>query len=542
MNASQYSGESNFESTTSTYPEMLARHHNLLTTNEPPMGLELPYIRSVVSNTGARLECLENNISQRQDPLAQSVEEHTSLSSYYSQNLAILSPLRRMPPEVLCEIFSWTLPSISQALEHERLDVKYSPWVLTHVSSRWRAVAVSTRSLWSQIVIHYSHDRDSTCVQDQFAYPLAMVETHIQRAHNLKVHFYGCTNRATGPQIEMFRCLAEHSSRWEEFSVELTPDLCPLLPPLADRLQSLRRVWIQWHGPDIESGVEGIYCFQKAPRLVDFGINNEYARPISILLPAHQLTRYHIEGPWSMHQSILPMAPNLTGVRIELDPTEESWVAHGDVINLFHLRRLFVSHTEILNCLRAPALTDMAFYHAEDESDPNPLLHLEPFVGRSNCTIRSLSIKGLPTTQITAEILQKYSSITELAIIFHIHDDDAPETDTPCNGGNTLISSLTIRNPSESAPLSPHLSEISFGCEDTYIDYSLYLEMLESRWESADCALKSAGLLTGSFVPGPDPATLEGLRGLRRDGLELLVVKGKEAQDIMDDYTYSMWC
>ncbi|KAJ7692103.1 hypothetical protein B0H17DRAFT_1010681, partial [Mycena rosella] len=152
MNASQYPGESgNVDSTPRTSPEMLARHHKLLATNEPPIGFELPYIKSIVSNTSARLVCLEKNISQRKDPVAQLEEERTSLSSYYFQNLAILSPLRRMPPEMLCEIFSQTLPSVSEAMEYERWDVKHSPWVLTHVSSRWRAVALATPSLWSQV-------------------------------------------------------------------------------------------------------------------------------------------------------------------------------------------------------------------------------------------------------------------------------------------------------------------------------------------------------------------------------------------------------
>ncbi|KAJ7483482.1 hypothetical protein FB451DRAFT_991164, partial [Mycena latifolia] len=65
-----------------------------------------------------------------------------------------LSPLRRMPPELLGEIFSWTLPSVQEALGRRRFQDKHSPWVFTQVCHRWRAVALSTPSLWSQIVIN----------------------------------------------------------------------------------------------------------------------------------------------------------------------------------------------------------------------------------------------------------------------------------------------------------------------------------------------------------------------------------------------------
>ncbi|KAJ7471023.1 hypothetical protein FB451DRAFT_1368159 [Mycena latifolia] len=516
---------------------ILPRHHNLLATNEAPTDSEQTFIRSVVSETGTRLKDLEKEMSQLRDRLAQLEEEHASLSAYHSQNVAVLSPLRRMPPEVLCEIFSWTLPSVLEALRRGRFDVEDSPWVLTHISSRWRAVALSTPSLWSQIVVDYSYDHDLPCSQDTSEYPLSMVEAQIQRAQKLKIHFYGCTNTVARPQVQMFQYLAEHSSRWEEFSVELTPELTPLLPTLRNRVSSLCRLWIQWHDPESREVVDSIDCFEAAPCLVDFGMNNDYARPVPILLPTHQLTGYQIDCPWSMHHNILQAAQSLVEARIELDPDEESWTEHGDILDALRLQHLFVSHTAILNRLRAPALKEIAFYHDRDD-DPNHLLHLQPFVVRSCCTLQKLSIKGLPTGQITAEILQKYPSITQLAIILHQHDDGS---NISYEVADTLISLLSIPNPTGDTPLSPQLSEICFGCEENAnINYSLCLDMLESRWKSADCVLKSAAVLTASD-PGPDLATLNGLHMLRQDGLDLLLLEGKEAHNAMDLWIYSAW-
>ncbi|KAJ6580700.1 hypothetical protein B0H19DRAFT_483800, partial [Mycena capillaripes] len=76
-----------------------------------------------------------------------------------------------MPPEVLGEIFSWTLPSVDECLEREQFPMTDSPWLLTHIDRCWRAVAVSTPSLWSLVALSYpdaismSRGRDSDCTR-----------------------------------------------------------------------------------------------------------------------------------------------------------------------------------------------------------------------------------------------------------------------------------------------------------------------------------------------------------------------------------------
>ncbi|KAJ7107704.1 hypothetical protein C8R44DRAFT_680500, partial [Mycena epipterygia] len=107
-------------------------------------------IRSLVSKSRARLAFVDHEMSRLREQIKSLEEEHVSLSSHLVENTAILSSLRRMPPEVLGEIFSRTLPLI-HALKQGDLDVRVedSPWVLTHVSSHWRAVALATPSLWS---------------------------------------------------------------------------------------------------------------------------------------------------------------------------------------------------------------------------------------------------------------------------------------------------------------------------------------------------------------------------------------------------------
>ncbi|KAJ7467779.1 hypothetical protein B0H11DRAFT_1664285, partial [Mycena galericulata] len=128
-------------------------HHRFLNSNEPPEVSFVPFIHSVVSRTGARLASLDDEISSLRAQLELLEKERASLFSYHMQNKGIVSPLRRMPPEVLGEIFSWTLPSPVETWSCSRFDE--SPWVLTHICSRWRAISIALPSLWSQVIIHY---------------------------------------------------------------------------------------------------------------------------------------------------------------------------------------------------------------------------------------------------------------------------------------------------------------------------------------------------------------------------------------------------
>ncbi|KAJ7780105.1 hypothetical protein DFH07DRAFT_1055785 [Mycena maculata] len=138
-------------------PGIVARHRQLLNTNEPPEGPEIAYVQAVISKTDMRLTCLDDEISRFQD--------RPKLASYRAQNIGIISPLRRMPPEVLGEIFSWTSLSVTEALDYGGFSIKKGPWLVTHVSSHWRTIALSTPSLWSLVAIDYDTD---------FVYPLAM--------------------------------------------------------------------------------------------------------------------------------------------------------------------------------------------------------------------------------------------------------------------------------------------------------------------------------------------------------------------------------
>ncbi|KAJ7113898.1 hypothetical protein C8R44DRAFT_881465 [Mycena epipterygia] len=219
---------------------------------------------------------------------------------------------------------------------------------------------------------------------------------------------------------------------------------------------------------------------------------------------------------------MLKLAENLVEARITIFDRPS-----GEVIDMLRLQRLYTT-PDIFDFIRAPALVEITVNVEKDEQ--HDLARLDSLVARSGCTLRRLSFEGSPTAHIATHVLPKHPSITELAIVINEW--------ARYNATNALISHLTIPTSIATEALSSQLSAIYVGCPDeSCIDYALYLKMLQSRWKADGCAPESAALLIDEGAV-PDAGTLSGIDLLRQDGLDLLLLTGKEASDFMDDLVY----
>ncbi|KAJ6603220.1 hypothetical protein DFH09DRAFT_1458490 [Mycena vulgaris] len=510
------------------------RHRELLNTNEPPLDSEYPFIQSLVSQIRRRLSRHGDKISVLRAELEQLEKEHTSLENDLARNTAILSPARRMPHELLSEIFVLALPSREDALESNRFDADDAPWTLGRVCGQWRLVALSSPSLWSLVVINY----DDIVGSPSTAYPLSMLETQLERARSLQVYFTPVTVESSH-QNAVLLLLVNHSRRWERLALLLTPGIQPIIATLRDRIPLLRKLRIEWNNPNLEDDSDDetdtpqfkdLECFRVAPALRDASLVIE-DRALSVPLPAHQLTRYELNGPWHMHVDILKLATNLVEARIFVADAEVmlSRVIPEGVIELRDLRRLYVSDADILDSLRLPALEELGFYH--ENSGDDDLRHVKSLLQRSSCNLRRLCVMGIPFVEIV-DVLQNNKSIVELTIILS-------EPESPAEA-NLLILTLCQVDANDIPSIAPQLTAIFVACEDaTVIDHTLYHDMLLSRWKPGSFALTSAALLTVSEGSQPSSDILLRLDSLRRDGLDLLLLEGHAALRVMNEWVFS---
>ncbi|KAJ7741370.1 hypothetical protein B0H16DRAFT_1862405 [Mycena metata] len=120
-----------------------------LATNYAPSDSEIQEIHSFLEGPLAELALLNTQIEEAQAILRRLSAQRKALTGQIDAHKALLSPMRRLPEDILLDIFIACLPTTHNALIHPR----YAPFLLSLVCQRWRWVAHSTPKLWSSLHI-----------------------------------------------------------------------------------------------------------------------------------------------------------------------------------------------------------------------------------------------------------------------------------------------------------------------------------------------------------------------------------------------------
>ncbi|KAJ7677089.1 hypothetical protein DFH06DRAFT_1034442, partial [Mycena polygramma] len=121
----------------------------LLTSNDVPLDSEISPILSIVSDGQEQLQVVDSQITDLEATLAQLVQKRTQIAERVRQHRAIVSPVRRTPPELLGDIFALMLSSR-----------KHLPSYFGQICRSWRLAALAYPLLWSSITLrHSSRDR-----------------------------------------------------------------------------------------------------------------------------------------------------------------------------------------------------------------------------------------------------------------------------------------------------------------------------------------------------------------------------------------------
>ncbi|KAF8206198.1 hypothetical protein K438DRAFT_1963283 [Mycena galopus ATCC 62051] len=185
----------------------------LLESNSAPSDTEVKAIREIIQTKEQEMEQLEGEVTAARVTLKAMIERRAEVAdqSDLSSNTldkfdadidgarsvlngllterdqthealeahrALLSPIRRLPPEVLGEIFVQCIPRA----EFIQAAVKRHPLLLTQISSNWRSVALATPALWTSIKVKLS---TTSCLPK-----LDLIKTWIARSGSCPLSFY----------------------------------------------------------------------------------------------------------------------------------------------------------------------------------------------------------------------------------------------------------------------------------------------------------------------------------------------------------------
>ncbi|KAF7362733.1 hypothetical protein MVEN_00622600 [Mycena venus] len=437
----------------------------LLHSNDAPLASEIPGVRHIVSAERNRIERLQTEILELQKALERRMQELEETKASLKNHTAILSAVRRVPAEIICEIFSYTLPCTRRV---NGLDTQQAPWRLGHICRQWRATVLGYPPLWSSIAVHASWDDDT--------YSLAMVETHLRRSANASL---AVTLDCKDGQIKSSNfsksidLILRHSTHWVTLSLRLhhlvAARILARLRPAMGRLPALRtlefvEVTKQYRTPD--SSLTGD-TFSIAPALQKVFLTREpfhnVALTADLQLSWSQLT--HFRGTWRFQEdglNILRSTPNVVECGITI-VGRDSLPPGSTHVALPNLRRLSIdAHGGFLELLRAPLLQELWI------TGDTAHYYLRPFIQHSSCTLVKLVMDDCSDPPWLAMILPDIPTLTTLYIAF---SDKAI--------AKVLFDALKITGgPSD---ILPNLTHLAAGGSSGF-GINAFVNMAATRW------------------------------------------------------------
>ncbi|KAJ7592519.1 hypothetical protein C8J56DRAFT_478871 [Mycena floridula] len=174
----------------------------------------------------AHLIHLLNTSNDEISRLTASIDELVMQRELLQHNVAsykaILAPIRRLPPEVLQEIFMSCLPSGKAVAPSTTV----APLLLGRISRSWRELALSTQPLWASMHVVFPTDYNSDSVRAQQLYH--EVQAWIARSGTtcpltIEIGVTGGGLRgnypSNSPAIQFIELLVRLSYRWRSFRI-----------------------------------------------------------------------------------------------------------------------------------------------------------------------------------------------------------------------------------------------------------------------------------------------------------------------------------
>jgi hypothetical protein len=322
----------------------------------------------------------------RRADLLQSVKFHKSF----------LSPVRRLPPEILGEIFSLVVHA-GFPDDRDLPVTQYAPWLFTRVCRHWSAVALANPSLWSMIYLNLDDRRGELGA-------VSLTKLRLQRSGNLPLTIRIVQDAGDDSFHPVLDVVLASSERWRTADLNFSYPLLPQITRIRGHLSSLTTLLVSMEAcQDVPAGDLAFRnVFAVAPQLRSLhGIwwygGDFISAPFS--LPWRQLTRMHIT--FATNTEALPALRELSDLvechlafdRIEILPMDHS------TIHLPHLRSLMLQidrdfprdpatyekHTSLLDFLDTPCLRSLTTDQTADEEE------ILALIARSDCAVSLMS-------------------------------------------------------------------------------------------------------------------------------------------------------
>ncbi|KAF7973012.1 hypothetical protein HWV62_16396 [Athelia sp. TMB] len=442
------------------------------------------------------------------------------LQQYSAEHAALLSPIGRVPPEILTLIFLNLLP---KDWTTDSADARRNRMLPSQICQHWRALALATPGLWANISVKV----DGTNINRK----LKCAKSWLARSgtHPLTV-LLSCPEPEYQAQWQsVLTLLLPSSKRWVRASIysHMPTGLANLKHKLP-MLESLEVGFGAWPAHPL---------FESAPKLRQV-ITDANTLLRGARLPWAQLTT--VELCFSSAQqclAIMKKLPNVVSFTVLLcnspNPDAESKPYENPPIRLVNLKHLGVtgegedSIPGFYESLELPALSSYTYHEMGAQPMRWKMSSFSSLITRSSCTVTDINM--MLASAVGLDDLVLFLQHTPCLKSLHLRSYRARGTTS-----NSVLQALSIR--SAATRIVPQLQHL-FLRYDQDFDFQLFADTVESRWkleegERLKAPLKTVKVQNIENIGALDEGLLKRL-SKRPRGMTILLV-GKGGKSVVD--------
>ncbi|KAJ7441969.1 hypothetical protein B0H11DRAFT_2292257 [Mycena galericulata] len=408
---------------------------DILYTNAVPSDADCQRIHDLLVGPQKEAAALAQEVVRVQSLLDELITKRDQLNAFIDAHLALVSPVRRLPDDVVREIFVAALPSDRNAIMSE----DEAPLLLSHISQGWRNLALSTPRLWSTLHIVTPPVSSLQSYIPKLHQINGAVVTWLSRSGTLPVSISlispllhsprgaseedisALVEAARSASITLIQTLIEFCTRWRSIWFRISDDsyLTPLAALSVSDVPKLSSV-----GMTMVSGETdwNSMSFLGTPSLRAVSLREgAHTSPISWDALTH--LSFHFLGVTLSFDDMLAMLRhciNLEVLNLTVSNNQTHDQMHAQPCQMAHLWRLSLMNaggnnfiTNFLHQLSAPNLRILEFHGPFDSVNPSPLLTL--ISSSDGLEHLRLSVYDI-TVDFLIEMLQRAPALRELAL------------------------------------------------------------------------------------------------------------------------------
>ncbi|KAJ6594621.1 hypothetical protein B0H19DRAFT_1056875 [Mycena capillaripes] len=373
-----------------------------LGTNYCPKDEEMIDIKALLVEPTLRLKRLDGEIADLQKAIGKLAAERDELGAFVESHKALISPVRRLPLDIIQEIFIACIPTHRNCV----MSASEAPVLLGRICSSWRVISLSTPRLWARLHVVEPPSGYGPTVElhnKKVAQRLEVTKTWLSRSGQcpLSISLQSSPDEfppATPPNSEsrsgqFLQALISFAPRWQHIRFTTPPSILanmshltatdvPMLESIVFHLQHrFPLLPVKWE----------LLEMLRSPRISSFSVSGNNFVPEKLPFHWHRLTDLAIDGhAWQtlltseMVVQTFSRCPELRTCKLAINNRAITGpqLLHSVELRFLHTLDLdFGSLTTAPRLLERLSLPELHTFTLSGYADPQSSFSLAPFFG-----------------------------------------------------------------------------------------------------------------------------------------------------------------